>query len=195
MTPDCVAVLEVFQVKAGRSVSTSGHTVRPVYRRILENCTTTPSAALLESMPRTAIAPQCGGPTGTAWRCSKSRRAGGVRPPVDGLCVTTNHFCSPELRPLVHLNLYHTDNRFQSLAESSRGPEALDLAAVFHCLDGAHMAGTLQAMIFEPAALRLNLSIGVKPATDGQLRPLDLGGLFQEVTKTEAARPSTRVPE
>ena len=105
-----------------------------------------------------------------------------MSPPVDGLCVTTNHFCSPELRPLVRLNLFHTDNRFKSLSESSRGPAPLDLAAMHRCLDGAHMAGTLQAMVFEPATLTLHLAIGVKPATAGELKPLELAELFQEVT-------------
>jgi hypothetical protein len=38
---------------------------------------------------------------------------------------------------------------------------------------------TLQAMIFEPAALRLHLSIGKTPASRGPLRTLDLAPLFK----------------
>lgn len=179
-----VAVLEVFQIKAGRKrIDTSGTPYALCYRRILENCATIAEAqALLESMPRTTITNLAVADRDGVAVFEITPRKVCVRPPIDGLCVTTNHFCTPELRPLVRLNLFHTDNRFKALSETSRGPAPLDLAAVHHCLDGAHMAGTLQAMIFEPATLTLHLAIGVKPATAGEMKPLELGELFEEVT-------------
>jgi hypothetical protein len=191
-----VAVLEVFQVKAGcKRIDTSGVPYALCYRRILENCATIAEAkALLESMPRTTITNLAVADRESVAVFEITPRKVCVRSPVDGLCVTTNHFCSPELRPLVRLNLFHTDERFRSLCATSRGPGPIDLDAMHHCLDSAHMAGTLQAMVFEPAALRLHLAIGVKPATDGEMKPLDLSELFEEVILGRAGRPKNDFP-
>jgi hypothetical protein len=191
-----VAVLEVFQVKAGcKRIDTSGVPYALCYRRILENCASIAEAkALLESMPRTTITNLAVADREGVALFEITPRRICVRTAVDGLCISTNHFCSPELRPLVRLNLFHTDERFRSLCESSRVPGPLDLAAMHHCLDSAHMAGTLQAMVFEPATLRLNLAIGVKPATDGEMKPLELSELFEEVRLGGVGRPKSDFP-
>jgi hypothetical protein len=182
-----VAILEVFQIKAGhKRIDRAGMPYALCYRRILETCSTIEEAqALLESMPRTTITNLAVADRHGVAVFEITPRNVHVRGPVDGVCVCTNHFCSPELRPFVSLNLFHTANRFRALAESSNGGPQLDIEAVRNGLDAAHMRSTLQSMIFEPAELRLRLAIGTCPATDGEMKVLDVGRLFEETPATK----------
>jgi hypothetical protein len=178
-----VAILEVFQVKAGQKrVDRSGIPYALCYRRLLESCSTIEEARqLLESMPRTAITNLAIADRHGVAVFEITPRHVEVRKPEDGVCLSTNHFCSPELRPLIRLNLFHTADRFRVLSQGSAGGDKLDLAAVHRCLDAAHMVSTLQSMIFEPAELRLHLAIGSCPASAAAMTPLELPALFATV--------------
>ncbi len=177
-----VAVLEVFQVKAGnKRTDLSGMPYALCYRSILENCATIAEAKqLLESLPRTTITNLVvADRTGIAVfevtpGCVQVRR------PVKGLCVCTNHFCSPELKPLASFNLHNSAERYKVLEEASLATDGIGVAALHRHLHATHKQDTLQAMVFEPAVLHLHLAIGICPASVGEMRLLELGPLFKE---------------
>jgi hypothetical protein len=177
-----VAALEVFQIKAGhKRIDHSGIPYALCYRRILESCSTIDEArALLETLPRTTITNLAVADRNGVAVFEITPRHVRMRMPADGLCISTNHFLSSDLRPIVPLNLFHTANRFRALAASSGSSEPLGIEAVHQCMDAAHLRSTLQCMVFEPAELRLHLSLGVCPASAGEMKPLDLRPLFKE---------------
>src|SRR5262249_46653904 len=144
-----VAILEVFQVKAGKKrLDRSGMPYALCYRRLLESCSTRAEAKkMLESMPRTKITNLAVADSEGVAIFEVTPREVRMREAVDGVCMSTNHFSTPELRPVVRLNVFHTSDRIRALAQSSHGVELLDFAAVQHCLDAAHMTDTLQSMI------------------------------------------------
>ena len=84
-----------------------------------------------------------------------------VRGPDHGCCVCTNHYCTEKLKPIVPLNVSHSFQRYEALARVANSDRPLGLCDI---QKGLHAARddeeTLQAMIFEPAALRLHLAIG-----------------------------------
>ena len=50
----------------------------------------------------------------------------------------------------------------------------------------------MQTMIFEPATLRLHLSIGICPSTAGEMKLLELAPLLQNSQKVQSLRSSGR---
>ena len=96
-----------------------------------------------------------------------------ARGPVDGICCCTNHFRAKELA--VELD----SPRFDAL-EKSRAQKRLGVADVARYLHAANQGRrTLQTMVFEPATLRLHLSIGEGPASARPLKTLELGPLLR----------------
>ena len=99
----------------------------------------------------------------------------------DGICVCTNHFCSPQLM------IFPFCKRFAAL-EKARQMQKLgvdDVIAKMHAATSEHL--TLQTMIFEPQALRLHLSAGKIPSTTGPFRTVDLQPLLM-ATELAAAK-------
>jgi hypothetical protein len=95
-----------------------------------------------------------------------------VRGPVDGICCCTNHFRAKDLA--VELD----SPRFDAL-EKSRSQKRLGVADVARYLHAANQGRrTLQTMVFEPATLKLHLSIGEGPASARPLKTLELGPLL-----------------
>jgi isopenicillin-N N-acyltransferase-like protein len=96
------------------------------------------------------------------------------------VCVATNHFVTPELKPEKPVNMNRSFERYATLDEVGTWKKKVDVAAVAKKLDAANLGTlTLQTMIFEPATLRLHLAIGTVPASKGPLRTLELAELLR----------------
>jgi predicted choloylglycine hydrolase len=177
----CVAVLEVFQVQAGlRRLDSTGMPYALCYRRLLEDCSTIGEAhELLGKLHRTTITNLAVADRSGVAVFEVTPTQIRVRGAEDGTCVCTNHFCTPDLRPFVPLDTYRTKERFQALERASARQQELGLPQLQQALaEAAQPTETMQTMIFEPAALRLHLAIGMCPSTAAEMRILDLGPLL-----------------
>jgi isopenicillin-N N-acyltransferase like protein len=146
-------------------------------RRVLEECETVDDTEpFIRSLRRTtmqnlAACDVAGGAVLEITTKSVIRRRGEA-----GICACTNHFRTRELAGGDRLQVCE---RFDTL-EQSRQAERLSVADVISQLDAVHQgAATMQSMVFEPAALRLHLSIGEGPATSLPFRRFDLQPLLQ----------------
>jgi hypothetical protein len=102
-----------------------------------------------------------------------------VRRGSNGTCACTNHFCTPELKAPVEVNILATFDRFASLtkvAELERKLSPADLQVGLHQANIKNF--TLQTMVFECDTLRLHLAAGMVPASAGEMRVLDLAPLL-----------------
>jgi hypothetical protein len=178
-----LAVLEVFAVKDGQEkYDDTGTPYALCYRRILEECATVDEAErLLKSMKRItttnlAICDKHGGAVLEVTPKHVARRL-----PENNVCACTNHFLTPDLKPDELENFFNTLKRYQALLKTCQGKQHLDLADVQASLHAAHQGrGTLQTMIFEPAALRLHLAFGTCPSSALPVKRLDLAPLFRQ---------------
>jgi hypothetical protein len=95
-----------------------------------------------------------------------------VRRGNGGLCVCTNHFRS---KPLA---VSTACNRFDALAKAQDLPKLgwKDVAKKMH--EANQGAATMQTMVFEPATLKLHLSLGKGPASARPLKMLELAPLL-----------------
>jgi hypothetical protein len=101
------------------------------------------------------------------------------RSAIRGVCVTTNHFVSPALKPERPVNVQRSYERFARLVEAEGWKDRVDVEKLGKQLDAVNLGNlTLQTMIFEPATLRLHLSMGTVPSSKGTLRTLELARLF-----------------
>jgi predicted choloylglycine hydrolase len=100
-----------------------------------------------------------------------------VRRGDDGVLVATNHFLSPELR-----RREVADARFDSLLAAGRQHrDDMTVEQMKKALwDARRPESNLQATIFEPARMRMHVSINRMPATAGPYVALDLTKLFAE---------------
>jgi predicted choloylglycine hydrolase len=177
-----LGVLEVFDVKGDESqFDARGVPYGLCLRKVLEDCTTIAEAQKkLEGLRRTttinvAIADR----SGVAVLEVTPRRVL-RRGPQRGACVTTNHFCDPALKPARPVNVDRSFERFAKLEEVRDWRDKASPDALRRQLDATNLGTlTLQTMVFEPATLRLHLSIGQVPASRGPLRSLDLAPLFK----------------
>jgi hypothetical protein len=177
-----VGVLEIYAVKPGvERFDLNGTPYAVCYRRVLEECTTIDEAEkLLRSMKRTtttclAVSDKKGS---AVFEITPKELV--VRQPVGGICVCTNHFCTKELSPGDSDRRFRSRERFAELEKVSE-IEKIDVADVKKRLHvAAHPTNTLQSMIFEPAKLRISVAIGKCPATEGEMKPLELGPLFKK---------------
>lgn len=180
-----LSILEVFQIKVGRKrYDGDGIPYALCYRRLLEECSTIDeAAALLERMDRTTITNLAMADRNGIAVLEVTPRQVVVRRPERGALVCTNHFCSPSLRPYLPLDLFKTYERYETLTHAVNAQEQFgpaDLQCSLHC---ARMGrSTMQTMVFDPAFLRLYLSIGACPSTACQLKVLELGPLFYGAT-------------
>jgi predicted choloylglycine hydrolase len=152
------------------------------YRRLLENCTTVDEAEkLLRSMERTTteILAICDRKGSAVFEVTPTRLV--VRRGQEGMCLCTNHFCTPQLKLAQPKNLKTTLDRYASLAKA-RTEQTLGLAEVQRYLHAANQGEeTLQTMIFEPAMLTLHLATadGKAPASAQKLRQVNLAALLK----------------
>jgi predicted choloylglycine hydrolase len=99
-----------------------------------------------------------------------------VRRAVQGVLLATNHFRSPELvgERLPSCERFATLERQAAAARGRLDGESLK--KMLHAANQGEM--TLQAMVFEPAARRLQLATGAAPATSGKYVTLDCAKLL-----------------
>jgi isopenicillin-N N-acyltransferase-like protein len=97
-----------------------------------------------------------------------------------GYCMATNHFNCPELKPDNPPNVQRSLERYARLEEAGKDGEKMDVAKLGKHLDAVNLGThTLQTMIFEPATLKLHISIGKAPASKGPLRTIALKELLR----------------
>jgi hypothetical protein len=178
-----VAVMEVYQAKDGeRTFDLRGTPFALCFRRLLEECASIEEARRrLEAMKRTglnnlAVADREGV---AVFEITPERVA--VRRPRHGTLACTNHFRSEALRPAEAANLFGTLDHYAALRRAARQEGRLgpgELQAALQAVCDPRM--TLQAMVFEPRALRLRLAIGAVPASGAEMRVVDLGPLLRE---------------
>lgn len=145
-----------------------------LFRRILEECTNIQEAvALIQSAKRTTLLNLALGDRQTHAVVEITPHTVAVRKEPDGICVCTNHFRTEPLRFITYCP------RYDRLIQAKK-LERLGLEEVSAMLHQAHQGPlTIQTMIFEPAALRLHLSIGKPPTSARPLEKVELGPLFR----------------
>lgn len=178
----CLGVLEIYTVKEGtKRFDEKGTPYMLCYRRLLEECTTVAEAEkLLKSMKRTTlnclvVADKDGG---AVFEISPEDVV--VRKSTEGQCSCTNHFCTKEMKPEKQENLFRSVDRFKTL-EKTRELQKVDVAEMHKALHAcSHKGSTMQTMVFEPSELKLHLAIGKVPASEGELKTLELAPLFKK---------------
>ena len=186
-----LGVLEVFETKEGESTfDVKGIPYALCLRRVLEEAATIDEAvAVLDKLRRTttinvAIADR----TGVAVLEVSPKRVV-KRLPEANVCVTTNHFRSRELKAARLTNANRTLERFAKLEEMRKNKVLVRPEDLRKQLDAVNLGTlTLQTMVFEPATLRLHLSIGRVPASGGPLVKVDLAGLLHPARENVSDR-------
>jgi hypothetical protein len=185
----CLAVLEVYDAKEGEPhFDAAGVPYALCHRRVLEECSTIAEAKkLLEGMKRTtllnlAVADKTGVAVFEVTPDHVVQRSA-----EKGVCSCTNHFCSDALKAADLNDFNRSLGRFDDLEALRKGREKITVEDLHKQLDAVNLGElTLQTMVFEPAALRLHLAFGERPASKGKLRVIDLGPLFKgEAEKRE----------
>jgi len=177
-----LGVLEVFETKDGEShFDVKGIPYALCLRQVLEEAATIDEAVkVLDKLRRTttinvAIADRHGV---AVLEVSPKRVI--KRAQEANVCVTTNHFLSPELKAGRLTNANRTLERFARLGELRKSKELVSPEDLRKQLDAVNLGTlTLQTMVFEPATLRLYLSIGRVPASGQPLKRVDLADLLR----------------
>ena len=99
-----------------------------------------------------------------------------ARRPRNGLLPCTNHFRTPDLAVRQSCWRYQ---RLDGLLQESF--DVADVARILHSVN--QRSHTLQSMIFEPATMKLHVSIGKAPVTARPMKTLDLAKLFQHTVE------------
>jgi isopenicillin-N N-acyltransferase-like protein len=176
-----LGVLEVFDVKEGEaSFNAKGLPYALCNRRLLEECATVEEARkLLERLPRTSTMSLAVADRDTVAVFEITPKKVVVRPARKGACCCTNHFHTAPLKPAHPVNVCRSFERFADLVRLCDRPGKVGPRDLLRELHAVNLGDeTLQSMVFEPAALRLHLSVGPLPASRGPLHTLDLKPLF-----------------
>ena len=165
----CLATAMVFEVHGMQP----GMPYTMMYRQILEGCKTPAEAvALIRRTRRTTannLVLAAPGHVPIVVEFTPAKVA--VRQAEDDLLLVTNHFRSPEMtdRP------EPCDDRYDKLTQlTARHRGRLDhqsLKRILHAVNQGEL--TCQAMVFEPAGMRLEVATGRTPATEAQYVVLD----------------------
>ncbi len=177
-----LAVLEVFATKLdGPKFDGKGVPYAVCLRRVLEKARTIDEAKkLLEGMPRTTNINVAIADTRETAVLEITPKRVVKRSSKGEVCIATNHFTTPELKPENPVNLNRSFERYDRLAEVIAWKGKVDLTDLAKQLDAVNLGSfTLQTMIFEPATLRLHLAIGTVPSSRGPMRRLDLADLLR----------------
>lgn len=172
-----IATLDVYSSADGAPVfDLRGVPLALTYRRILEECSSVEEAqTLLESTQRTTYMNLAVADRKSAVVFEITPKSVGVRRPEGQVLRCTNHFELPDLTTNVGCLRYYTLGK---LAEF-KGEQKYSLAEVqraMHAVNQGEM--TFQTMVFEPAALRLNVVFGPGPVSNQPLHALELAPLF-----------------
>jgi len=172
---------EIFDPAARRKFNPNGLPFALAYRHILEQCTTVENAySFLQSIERTTSTSLviCDGRGGAVFEVCPDRVV--QRGCIDGLAVCSNHYCTVELSNPRQRNTYGTLERLVTLREGVPPKGRFNISDVHARLHAVHQGDlTLHTMIFEPAAMRMHLSLGPKlPATANELTTPDLATLW-----------------
>jgi isopenicillin-N N-acyltransferase like protein len=170
----CVATLDVYGAKDGSPMfDPAGQPMMFTFRRILEECKSVKEAhALLKKAKATtwmnlAVADPDGG---TVFELTPKTVV--PRKPDHSLLACTNHFRSDALCTS------KTCRRYAALIKS-RAYKKLglkDLKTLMH--DANQRSWTIQTMIFEPAAMKLHVSLTDPPTSNKTFRTLDVRKLL-----------------
>lgn len=174
-----LAVHEVFVSRDGASMfNPKGVPYTFSFRRVLEECSTVAEAeALLRATERTTILSLalCDRRDSVVLEMTPNTVAS--RGLSDGILACTNHFRTSELSALL---VAHFCSRYPKLIQA-RKLDHLDISDVAKKMHEVNMGRlTAHTMIFEPASLKLHLSMGNCPSSAHPLKVLDLGPLFGE---------------
>jgi hypothetical protein len=177
-----LGVLEVFDIKAGEPYfDAHGIPYGLCLRRALEQARTVDEAKkVLEGLRRTTTINVAVADRHEVAVLEISPKRVVKRPAARGVCVTTNHFCSTELKPEKPLDLDDTLARFAKLDEVRAWRGKVGVEELRKQLDEVCLGEvTLQTMCFEPDTLRLHLSVGKLPASRQVMQTLELGPLLR----------------
>lgn len=170
-----VATLDVYVTKDGATLfEPRGTPLIFCYRRILEECATVDEAAkLMRSMKATTCMnlAVCDQKEGAILEITPKQVV--VRRADKGVLPCTNHFNTPELSLPVPCWRYE---KLRKLEKRTEAFSVADVAAAMHSVN--QRTWTLQTMVFEPATLKLHLSIGDPPVSARPPKTLELGPLL-----------------
>ncbi len=170
-----IATLDVYVTKDGATLfDPRGTPLTFCYRRILEECATVDEAAkLMRSLKATTCMnlAVCDKKEGAILEITTKQVV--VRRPEKGVLPCTNHFNTPDLYVPVPCWRYE---RLRKLEKQTENFSVKDVAAAMHSVN--QRTWTLQTMVFEPATLKLHLSIGDPPVSARPLKTLELGPLL-----------------
>ncbi|MFQ5733195.1 MAG: C45 family autoproteolytic acyltransferase/hydrolase [Planctomycetaceae bacterium] len=173
----CVATLDVYGSKDGSpKFDATGQPMMFTFRRILEECKSVKEAeALLRSAKATtwmnlAVCDRNGGVV-----FELTPKSVVVRKPEGHICACTNHFRTPKLATRISIGA----DRYATLI-GSRKMKMIglkDVAKLLHAVN--QRSWTIQTMIFEPAAMKLHVSLRNPPTSDKPLTTLDVKALLK----------------
>jgi predicted choloylglycine hydrolase len=184
----CMAVLEVYDAKDGEPhFDAAGVPYALCNRKLLEECTTIAEAKkLLEKLHRTCILNLAVADKTDVAVFEVTPKRVVQRSAEQGLCSCTNHFVSDAVKASDLTDFNRTLGRFDDLEKLRACKEKLTVEDLHKQLDAVNLAElTLQTMVFEPAALRLHLAFGERPASKGELKTVELGPLFKGAGKKD----------
>lgn len=165
-----------------QQLDTTGVPYTLAMRRVLEECGTVGDAEkLIRSMKRTTMQNMaaCDRKIGVVLEITTKSVV--PRRGKQGICACTNHFRTPEL---IGDEAPQSGGRFD-LLEQARQLESLSVADVIKQLDQVSGPRTLQSMVFEPATLKLHLSVGEGHASALPFKLIELKPLFAAKQKHE----------
>lgn len=146
-----------------------------ILRRILEECSTVGEAEkLVRSLKRTTMynVAICDRNDGAVFEITSKNVL--VRRPEAGICVSTNHFRTPQLATSTECGRYRLLDKSRELKTLA----VVDVAKKMHEVNQGPM--TIQTMIFEVSTLKLHLAFGRGPASRLPLTMLELAGFLGE---------------
>ena len=183
-----VATLDVYRSKDGSPMfNPLGTPMMFTFRRILEECTTVKEAeAVLRKAKHTTWMNLAVCDKNSAAVFELTPKTVVVRKPAGHLLSCTNHFRSPQLC------VSKQCRRFEALSKSANLEKlgVKELAGFLH--DANQGTWTIQTMIFEPATLRLHVSIKNPPTSARRLRTLELSQLFKAAVSEPRKKASGR---
>lgn len=178
-----LGVLEVFDARDGEaSFNTRGIPYGLCLRQVLEQARTIDEAKkVLDRLPRTTTINVAIADCEEVAVLEVSPKKVVKRPATRGICVTTNHFCSTELKAAKPVDIDRTFERYNRLQQAGETTKQIGVEDLRKHLDAVNLGTlTLQTMIFEPRTLTLHLAFGKVPASRLALQRLELAEWFKQ---------------
>lgn len=177
-----IAVHNVYRSADGsRLFSPEGAPYTLVFRRILEECKTVDDAEkVLRSSPRSTMLnlAVCDPKTAAVFEITPKTVV--RRDPQSGLLPCTNHFRTEPLTTGLSCR------RYDILLAAGTNRQRMDVALLCDYLHRVNQGVlTIQSMVFEPADLRLHVSLTQPPVSDGPYRALSLAPWFERSADRE----------